>query len=1227
MTESEQPVATRHLMDAIAHLESQRAILGDAVVDAAVASLRQQLAELEPVAPPPLAGERKFVTIMFADIAGFTALAETLDPEAVRDLMNACFDRLVPVIERYEGTVDKFIGDEVMALFGAPIAHENDPERALRAALEMRDALAEFNAERGLDLGVHFGVNTGLVIAGGLGSEGREQYSVMGDAVNLAYRLEEASERGEILVGSDTHRLTAPLFRFEALAPVRVKGKAEPVPVYRLLATRAGPGKIRGIAGLESPLVGRQTERQALQEAIERVQVGKGSIVTLVGEAGLGKSRLMAEIHAEVPPDHLYWVEGRCLSYGHSIAYLLWLDLLRGLLGVSLEDSPATTREALRTWVQGICPGLFPEVYPYLGRMMALPLNDEAATTLRGVEGEQLKANTFRTVETLLECAARQRPLVLVCEDLHWADPTSLELLEQVLSLVDRAPVLFICVFRPEKEHGCWRIRETAAQRFPHCHTDLRLEPLSATESEQLVGNLLRVEGLPLALRARILDHAEGNPFYVEEIIRALIDNGAIVQDPVAGSWIATRDVNQIALPDTLHGVLMARIDRLHEESKRVLQLAAVIGRIFLYRILAAIAQEERELDEHLLTLQQEELIRERASVPELEYIFKHHLTQEAAYRGLLRKDRLVFHRRVAEALERLFSGRVDEQVGLLAYHWERADEPARAIDYLLRAGDQSRLAYAHQEAIDYYQRALALLRGQGDAGRERAAQTLMKLGLAYHTAFDFPRARQAYDESFGLWQRVGDAHEPVAPSAPAPHAFRAAWRDPLTLDPTLAAEAYSRAVIEQLFSGLVAESPELDVVPDVAQSWEMLGEGRQYLFHLRDDVYWSDGVPVTAHDFEYAWKRILDPALDSSNASLLYDVRGARAYHQGDVTDPDLVGVRASDAHTLVVELEEPTSYFPSLLTCPVTYPIPRHVVEVHGPAWAEFANLVTNGPFQLESWQPGQSLVARRNPRYHGWARSSGNVWRVELVLSADSSALLELYDADRLDILSLSAEDKDRAWQRYADEYVSGPRLHTNYVTLNTALPPLDDVRVRRALALAIDTEILAGRVMGGFSFPATGGFVPPGMPGHVSHLHPSYDPVQARQLLADAGYPNGVGLPVLEAMSGRRAWTDMTSYLEAQWRENLGLTIHWQQVDMSTFFAGQARNKAHLALDGWTADCPDPDNFLRASPVRENAQWQHDTYNSLVDKARRLTDQKQRLELYSRAERILADEMAI
>ncbi|MFZ5916409.1 MAG: ABC transporter substrate-binding protein [Chloroflexota bacterium] len=1261
------PDPSQQLEQAIAALEAQRTVLGDAVVDASIAALREKLAALsaQEMTSPHLRGERRLVTVMFADVSGFTALSERMDPETVRDLMNACFECLVPVVKKYGGAVDKFIGDAIMALFGAPVAHEDDPVRALHAALDMQTQLLTFNAQHATDLGIHFGINTGPVIAGDLGTRQRQEYTVMGDTVNVAARLEDISERGEILVGPDTYRLAAPLFEFETMVPVRVKGKSEPVPVYRLLAARAIPGKMRGIVGLASPLVGREVEFRALQKAIERVQAGAGGIVTLMGDAGLGKSRLVAEIRGGVAAAPLQWVEGRCLSYGASIAYLLWLDILRGLLSVAADATPTAVREALLQQTQTLCPDRFDQVFPYLARLLSLPLAPKDEATLHELDGETLKARTFDAVAAWIERAAQHRPVAVICEDLHWADPTSLELLEQLLPLVDRAPLLFVCLFRPEREHRCWRIQEIAGRDYPHRHTGLALDPLSVAEGKELVGHLLRVEGLPLPLRERILSHAEGNPFYVEEIIRSLIDDGAIVHDQAAGRWQATRDVADITIPDTLHGVLMARIDRLHRESKRVLQLASVIGRLFFYRVLAEIAREQQRLDDHLLTLQREEMIRERARTPELEYIFKHQLTQEAAYNGLLKKERRAYHRQVAETLERLFPGRVEEQLGLLAYHWERAEEPDKATAYLLQAGDQARLAYAHAEAIDYYQRALAFLKEQKE--HERAARTLMKLGLTYHTAFDFARSRQAYEEGFALWKRVGETRE-GGWLPPAPHALRTLWNDPPTLDPTLADDSASVDLIDQLFSGLVALDAGDNIVPDVARNWEVLEDGCRFVFYLRDDVYWSDGTPVTAGDFAYAWKRTLDPATGSPAAHLLYDIRGARAFHRGACPEPAEgacpepaegacpepaegacpepaegacpepaegtcpepvegetgskdVGIQALDDLTLLVELEGPTGYFLNLLAQSACYPVPRHVVAARGETWAEAQHIVTNGPFRLASWQRGQAIVLTRNPAYHGRSLVRGNVERVELDLrNTDHAIRLEMYKADELDVVDLPPLEIDRARQKHAGEYVSFPLLNTEYVGFDVSRPPFDDPRVRCAFALATDRETLADVVLRGHVSPATGGFVPPGMPGHAAGIGLPHDPERARRLLAEAGYPDGRGFPKVDA------WTRSISRphigcLQAQWRDRLGIEIVWQPVAWAVYLDELRKKLPHLFIMGWVADYPDPDNFLRVGLWRERAGWRNEDYDRLIEQARRMTDQKERIRLYAQAEKIL------
>jgi ABC-type oligopeptide transport system substrate-binding subunit/class 3 adenylate cyclase len=1178
--------------------------------------------------------ERRTVTILFSDVKGSAAMADELDPEDWTEVMEGAFDVLIEPIYRYEGTLARLMGDAILAFFGAPIAHEDDPERACRAALEItagaKRYAAKMEEERGIKgFDVRVGINTGLVVVGEIGSDLRVEYTAMGDAINLAARMESAAEPGTVLITEDTHKLVAPLFETEALGPMQVRGKAEPISVHRVLAAKAVPGKPRSIAGLESPLVGREAEFGALREALERLHAGVGGIVTLVGEAGIGKSRLVAEarvgaIH-ELP---LQWVEGRCLSYGTSMAYLLWLDVLRGLLGVTVEDSPVTVRDRLWERAQELCPQDSEQVYPYLARLMSLPLDDEIEATMRDLEGEKLKANTFQAMEMLLQCAASERPLVLVCEDLHWADVASIDLLEQLLALTDRSSLLLICVFRPVKEHGSWGIKETAARRYGHRHTDIQLKPLSATESELLVGNLLQIDDLAPALKQRMLDVAEGNPFYVEEIIRSLVDQNAIFRDEASGRWVATEAAADVPIPDTLHGVLLARIDRLQEEAKRVLQMASVIGRIFLYRLLAAIAEEERTLHEHLLTLQREEMIRERARIPELEYIFKHELTREAAYNGLLKVERRVFHRQVAEALERLFPERIEEQLGLLAYHWERAGDAEKATAYLLRAGDQARLGYAHQEAIDCYQRALVFLKQQEDF--QRAARTWMKLGLTHHTAFDFRRARHAMEEGFALRQRAGEL-EPAAPPPPAPHALRKSSLDFTTLDPAMSGDINSGVVIDHLFSGLVDVSPELDILPDVARSWEVLEGGRRYVFHLRDDVRWSDGTPVTADDFAYAWKRVLDPATGAPFAYYLYDVKGAAAFHGGQVSDPSHVGVRAVDELTLAVELEEPAAYLLQLLAFKVTYPLPRHVLEAHGEAWSHVENIVANGPFRLQAWRRGESMTLVRNPKYHG--PFTGNLESVQLSFldNSDPVAMLEAYETGGLDVLEITyfpPAEVERARRRHAGECVSVPGLGAAYVGFNTSRPPFDDVRVRRAFVLATDRERLADLFVPGFYAPASGGFVPQGMPGHSPGIALPHDPEQARRLLADARYPGGRGFPRV----GLLAWTTpapamICEYLREQWRENLGVEITQEPEDLELLTDGAYRDRSQLFFWANYPPYADPHVFLGAESVCRETRWRNGAYDKLVEKATRMMDQEQRMGLYREADRILVEQAAI
>ena len=706
----------KKLTAAITGLEAQRATLGDAVVDPALTALRQQLFQLEASSDETAsADERKIVTIIFADVSGFTAMSEKLDPEQVRAFMNGCFESLVPIVRKYEGTIDKFIGDEIMALFGAPVAHEDDPERALRASLEMMEAIAAFNRKHGTDLGLHIGVNTGRVIAGKIGAEGRRDYSVMGDAVNLAARLEDASSRGEIFVGPNTYRRTAAVFDFEKIPPLNLKGKEAPVEVHRLVGLKASPKPVRGIEGLRAALVGRDSELEQLRSALAALQRGRGNIVTIVGEAGLGKSRLIAELRESLPVN-VSWAEGRALSYTAGMGYWVARAILYSLLDVSADAPRSKIDEALQRSLEQEGEEKLLAIYPYLARLLEVPMQETMEERVKFLSSEALQGRILQAFHDYVRDRAKRARLVLVWEDLHWCDPSSLQVLETLLSLATEVPLLFLCACRPdEKLIGELLTRAHAAYASNYCR--IGLSPLSRQESSSLIQRLLKIEQLPEKMRDLILDRAEGNPFFLEELLRSLLDCGVVRFEQ--GRVIATRELESVEIPETLEGVLMSRIDRLEAENKHALQKASVIGRVFQERVLTHLYEEKStaktRLERSLGELQRREFIQSReqeesetAELQKDEYIFKHAAIHHVAYDSLLLAKRRELHELAAQAMEGLFPDRVDELSATLGYHFERAGAAAPAAHYLGRAAERAQATFANTEALAFYQSAIA---------------------------------------------------------------------------------------------------------------------------------------------------------------------------------------------------------------------------------------------------------------------------------------------------------------------------------------------------------------------------------------------------------------------------------------------------------------------------------------------------------------------------------------
>ncbi|HOV48557.1 MAG TPA: ABC transporter substrate-binding protein [Anaerolineae bacterium] len=964
------------------------------------------------------------------------------------------------------------------------------------------------------------------------------------------------------------------------------------------------------------PFTGRGNEHARVLAWWEGVQHGVRSLLLVEGEAGAGKTRLMEEACRAIASHGATVLRGRCYEFGGALPYQPIAEALRAHLRIA---SPALEP----SW-QAELTRLLPELRVHLPP----PAPDEGA-----------RQRLFEAVARFLTAAAPSGPVLLFLDDLHWADSATLDVLHYLVCCAAPAPLGLVGAYRPEElppGHPLTRLRQSLSR--DHQVECLRLERLPAAAVTELAASLVGRQA-SASLGAFLHRESEGNPFILMETLYALQEQGALART-VEGAWTWQPSSPTELLPASVQDMILQRVERLSAPTQQLLALAAVIGRRFDAALLQTVAPAsdlvpalEEAFTRRLITCQpppssiqqlassiQHPASKGQLPASSIQFDFTHDKIRAAVYHALPAAQRQMLHRQVAEALEQ---APVDaEQVGPLAYHWEQAAEPMRAVDYLLRAGDHARLLYATQEAGDYYRRALAILEQQGD--NERAARTWMKLGLTYHNAFDFHRARLAYDKGCARWQQATSSLPTT--SSPATHTLRVRWEEPTSLDPLLAPDAHTSELVAHLFSGLVELGPDMVILPDVARTWEVSEDGRTLTFHLREEARWSDGTPVTAEDFVYAWRRALESPGSALIAKSMQEIKGVAAFQRGTAHWED-VGVKALDAMTLLLELEVPAGYFLHLLAHTPYYPIPRHIVAQHGDAWAAAENIVTNGLFMVESWDKGRCLTLTRHPAYHG--RVSGNLSRVELYTLADNATRLERYAADALDILGITyflPAERERARQRYADEYLALPRLCTCYLVFDTGRPPFDDVRVRQALALATDRAALADEALQGYATPATGGLTPPGMPGHVPGIALPYAPERARQLLAEAGYPDGRGFPSVPALAFRAVATH-GAFLQAHWRAQLGLEIAWDVREWPEFLAGLRGDAPALFIAMWTADYPDPDDFLRVSRADHWSGWQHADYDALVTEARRDLDQAARLARYAHAERILVAEAPV
>jgi len=661
-----------------------------------------------------LAGERRVVSILFSDVKGSTAMAEHLDPEDWAEIMNEAFDYLTKPIIRYGGTVARLMGDAVLAFFGAPTAHEDDPLRAVLAGLDIVNGIQSFrqqiSSEFDLDFNVRVGINTGVVVVGEMGSALAGEYTAMGDAVNLAARMEQTARPGTVQITNETYRLVAPWVEVESLGGVEAKGKSDLVSAYCVLGRKMQPTRARGIAGLGSPLVGRDQEYARLGTVVRDLLEGQGRIITLIGEAGLGKSRLIEELQTDLEQQTsatFQWIETRGISYEGSRPYGLFVQALRQLCRVNDEDPPEIIRQKVSESFNSLS----------LDQQSGITNTVELLLTVHNVsdgvdqplKGETVKREIFDSVLNIWSAKANENPLIMVLDDLHWADSASIELLNYLFQLADRIPILFLCAFRPHRDSSAWQLKNAAAKNFPHQYLEINLVPLEDNDSSQLVKNLLSISDLPADLRKTILRKSEGNPLYLEEVVRTLIDKGLMQRDEDENHWQISDSYEEIDIPDNLQALLLARIDRLEKKSRSTLQLASVVGRIFSFRVLHSIADTIENLDEQLEILQRMDLIQETTRLPELEYIFRHELIRDAAYQSILRRQRREYHRKVGAAIETIYPDKLAEEAHLLAYHFNAARDYPQALRYYQIAGDQSFKLFANQEASEYFRQAIEI--------------------------------------------------------------------------------------------------------------------------------------------------------------------------------------------------------------------------------------------------------------------------------------------------------------------------------------------------------------------------------------------------------------------------------------------------------------------------------------------------------------------------------------
>jgi class 3 adenylate cyclase/tetratricopeptide (TPR) repeat protein len=701
------------------------------------------------VAGTAFSGERRVATVIFADVKGSTELLEKIGTEAWVEVMNNVFQVLEYEIYRYGGQVGQFRGDGLVAFFGAKSANEDDPEHAVLAALAMQEAIKPYASEllktQDVELIMRVGVNTGDVVVANVGDDQYNEDTPMGEALTVASRMETAAEPGTVLISENTYRLVQSHFDWLSLGDIFVKGISHPISVFRPIKPKQMTDGIQDSQayGFSHGLIGRKKEFQNLKKCVEDLYTSHGGIATITGVKGMGKSFLVTQVRQHFvrhnvlmaaaqskEPDRkknseevndqnpaIHWLHGgRCRSYGHLRPYSMWLDLMHELLGTHPEDQAAEVQAILRDQVKNQIGEDVDKEYPNLSAFLSTPIEETATERVKHLDAEGMKRQFFETVRDWIHHLAKKEPLVISFADMQWADKTSLELLEYCLPLCDTDPILWILIYRPERDSPIWEFQHFLETNYPHRLTNINVPPLSKVENEEFISQFLGEGVLFPETRDLIIKKSEGNPYFIKELVYSLINQGALIKDGENGNWQQIRAVTSLDLPDSLQSVLMARIDRLSADERRVLQMAAVIGSVFWSNALLALAGQtisEEKLQSHLVSLQRAGFIHERALVEDLgmEYAFDSSLVREVSYESLLNSQRVAYHMQVAQYLEEVvFREGKRRYFNTLAHHYRLAGDIKKELFYTFQAAERAQSIYANAEALKYYTRAIDLL-------------------------------------------------------------------------------------------------------------------------------------------------------------------------------------------------------------------------------------------------------------------------------------------------------------------------------------------------------------------------------------------------------------------------------------------------------------------------------------------------------------------------------------